>query len=535
MVRANNRRVRVRRRRAWAVTIGGALLTIGLMGAQRQAATKVGRSTRQEKISRVSVIPVVWHAQAASGDVQPTPSIKIDVDAVHTQSADLNALKEALAGVVPLPEALKEENRTEAGTAEGSGKQAEQSGNAERVPAWFAWGHLNAGRAPAQITALTGLTNANVSEALGVYAVRDENGATVCLINKTKARLLTNTRVRLPRGVYRIERLTLSRDSAKSEEARGAGDRSQEAGPEQPTVLNPLTKTDLFSPVECLERLEGCDFGSGANIGKGMCLEPGQVCLYRYTDVARAARASWFDVFAQLRDMGRNHPGPARRLGTMLHEADGYVAGVRGGGDQQNRLGCIHHLLLVTAQAHSLHHNYQMRHTVNEANGKAVIEALNWLTDALSETSAVLLGLVPQVAVTSPLTPPSNEMDREKSAGKTATTVAFLATRQKEEKAVGVKNGKRNVARTVTIALANTGSHSISKVKIGLNTAGWPVAATCDPADPAYFGDLHPGQTVRATFHVRGAGAQDLPNTLLTGDVSYFAGTAPAHLRPRAW
>ena len=270
-----------------------------------------------------------------------------------------------------------------------------------------------------------------------------------------------------------------------------------------------------------------------------MCLEPGEVCLYRYTDVARAARASWLDVFAQLRDMNREHSGPARRLAAMLHEADGYVAGVRGGGGLENRLGCIHHLLLVTAQAHSLHHNYQMRHTVNEANGKALMGALDRLTDALSETSAALLGLVPQVAVTSPPAPTSNEPDRAKNTERTDAMPAFLVVRQKaenkEEKAAGVENNRGSTSRTVTIALANTGSRSISNVKIGLNANILPAAVTCDPADPAYFDALHPGQTVRATFHVRGAGAENLPNALLTGDVSYFAGTAPAHLRPRAW
>jgi hypothetical protein len=519
----------------------GALLTLGLIGAQRQAAPAFGNNhTRQGKISRVSVIPVVWHAQTSPDGVQPTLSLKIDVDVSHTQAADLNALKNALAGIVPLPDAIKEEIKTEEirkeeVKAEESGKQAEQSGDARSIPAWFAWGHLNVGRTPAQVAALTGLTDVNVLEALGVYAVHDENGATVCLVNKTNARLLTNTRVRLPRGVYSIERLTISREGGKAEEAQETRDKRQGEGEEQSEIRNPKSKIDFLPPVERLERLEGCDFGTVAKAGKGICLEPGQACLYRYTDVARAARASWFDVFAQLRDMGRNHPGPARRLGTMLHEADGYVAGVRGGGGLQNRLGCIHHLLLVTAQAHSLHHNYQMRHTVNEANGRAVMDALDRLTDALSETSAVLLGLVPQVAVTSLPTAPSNGVDRENGTGKTAAVIASLVAHQKEEKATGAENEKGNVARTVTITLANTGSRSISNVKIGLNAAYLPTAVTCDPADPAYFGDLRPGQTVRATFHVRGAGAQDLPNTLLTGDVSYYAGTAPAHLRPHAW
>ena len=80
--------------------------------------------------------------------------MKIDVDASHAPAADVNApglsapekmkdLKDALAGVVALPDAF---------TA-GSETQVAPSGEDGSVPAWFAWGHLNGVSIPAQVAA----------------------------------------------------------------------------------------------------------------------------------------------------------------------------------------------------------------------------------------------------------------------------------------------------------------------------------------------------------------------------------------------
>ena len=206
-----------------------------------------------------------------------------------------------------------------------------------------------------------------------------------------------------------------------------------------------------------------------------------------------------------------------------------YAAGAAKYG-RDSRLECVHHLLLITAQAHSLHHNYQMRHTVDEGTGNHVMAALDRLTTSLSETSAALLGLVPQVLVTA--SPVSSAQARTTGAIREQTET-FAAN--KKEINPNAPNMQMRPERAVTVSLKNTGGRSVSNVKLGLNMAGMSGSVTCEPADPAYFDVLRPGQSIRAIFHVRCAPGADLSDTLFTGDVSYFAGTAPAHLRPRAW
>ena len=555
----------------------GALLTLGLVSVlhpgshdsfSHQSDTRYShlQSTLAPDLSAPAFIKAGWQAQRAAETPHPTPSLTISVSVSKTQDADLNALHEALANATPLPGELP---------ASGHSNEA-----LSPVPAWFAWGQLNSQRVSVQVTAPLRLP----ANALGVYAARSEYGATLCLVNKTNARLLTSAVVQLPRGAYRIERLTFAQPSDitkdlnkdPNSEDKTASDKEANNNKANNKVANaqgsetnalPLQNiaaqnsaenaspapAQLLPGIEHLERLEGCDFGSTHTARKGLCLEPGEVCFYRYTDVARMARATWYDVFAQLHEMAHAHPGPAHRLATMLHEADGYVSNVQGRGGEgvEGRLESIHHLLLVAAQAHSLHHNYQMRHTVDVAEGKAVMVALNRLIDSLSETSAVLLGLVPQVAVTSPI-------DSASKQGAAATGTRLSAQpdhvsqplsqrpdgsqdiknaggKEKEEKTVSVANQRSETVRSVTIALANTGSHSISNVKLGLNTANLPASVAYYPADPAYFGTLHPGQTIRATFRLRGTALQEMSEMRVTGDVSYFAGTAPAHLCPQAW
>ena len=62
-----------------------------------------------------------------------------------------------------------------------------------------------------------------------------------------------------------------------------------------------------------------------------------------------------------------------------------------------------------------------------------------------------------------------------------------------------------------------------------------PHGVACEPDDPAYFGAVHPGQSVRATFHLRCPAGTPLPTDRCGGDVSYFVSGTPAHLRIRAW
>ena len=98
MVRANKGREAARPQQAWAVLTCGALLTIGILGAQRKAArTFQNENTRQEKTAKVSqgsvipVTPVAWRVQSLPDETQRTPSVKIDVDATHAPATEPNA------------------------------------------------------------------------------------------------------------------------------------------------------------------------------------------------------------------------------------------------------------------------------------------------------------------------------------------------------------------------------------------------------------------------------------------------------------
>lgn len=333
------------------------------------------------------------------------------------------------------------------------------------------------------------------SRALEVYAARTSCGVTLALANQSGQPIETNTLLHLPRGVYQIERLTLT--------------------PPQPPVNGVIHtgQTDMLpdlSPETLalkLERLEGCDLAGTKSVAKRYTLLPGQSCLYRITDRTRSVRQALSDTYGQLHRLALTNPGPARRLRRMLREGDSAVGGLRAG-SLNRRLECIHHLLLLAAQAQSLHHNLQNRQVLNAETGEAVMAALDRLTDSLSETSATLLDLIPQVTVTNP---------------PAITSKPSVDTRPNTP-----------TERIVTVALANDGSQTVRNVKLGLNFTALPGGVTCQPLDPAYFDALRPGQTARAEFRLQGVNAM-LPALRGVSDVSYFTAGTPAHLRPSAW
>jgi hypothetical protein len=75
----------------------------------------------------------------------------------------------------------------------------------------------------------------------------------------------------------------------------------------------------------------------------------------------------------------------------------------------------------------------------------------------------------------------------------------------------------------------------VDSVKLGLDASALPEGSTCTPDDPAYFGALHPGQTVRAKFMLKLPEAAQTEPARFVADVSYFTSGAPAHLRTRPW
>jgi len=387
-----------------------------------------------------------------------------------------------------------------------------------RVPDWLLWGHLDGARVSISLSLPAG----QPVDAVGAFAVRLAETTTVCLVNHSSQPLHIELRTRLLRGTYTVERLTLtpagasvdgSNIGARSEVATIGSLPGQIPGNALPASEVKPTPTEP-SPTFRLDRLQGQDLRQTASITKSGDLAPGQVVFYRYTEQNHVVEEAVAETYRQLALIATAHPGPAHRLRRMLNEGDAYRPGVRSG-SLSSRLQCIQHLLLVVRQAQSLHHNYQSRGNVGAAAGGALMGSLERLMDGLSETSATLLDLVPDVAV--------------EPAVRAGTIAKAANTRIDREVPTGTDDS------IVNVGLANGGEHSVANVKLGLDSSELPSSVVCDPADPAFFGTLKPGQSVRATFHLRCPQGVTVSRRRCVADVCYRAGGGPAHLRPRPW
>ena len=371
--------------------------------------------------------------------------------------------------------------------------------------AWMLWGRLRTTPAPVSVPPDAGVA---------AYAFHSAQGMTLCLVSRSTEKKLLRLQIRLPRGVYKGERLLFSPPNLVVQ--ANSTRRAQPAEGRLRTVSDEGQAADAVQTVPRmqLERLQGRTLNATAVVRKPCTLLPGQVCFYRYTDVAQAARAALNETYDSLHAMALKSPNPARRRRHILEEGEGSRGSLSSGSgrDSGARLSGIHRLLLLTAQVQSMQRNYQQRGVVDADQGAAVMGALERLTDALAETSAALLELVPQITV------------REESAAVSPPAAPSAAEAQPAARLL-----------VVTVSLSNLGRQSPGMVKLGLDTAALPRGVACEPDDPAYFGAVHPGQSVRATFHVRCPAGMLLPTDRCGGDVSYFVSGTPAHLRIRAW
>lgn len=431
---------------------------------------------------RIAVVAAKYQAPSVEA-----PPITIGVDGTQRGMDDpsaLQSLQEAILHLDPRMPATSPA-QTEAALPE---------------PAWMRWARLRTTPTPVSVP-----PDASVS----AYAVHSAQGMTLCLVNRSTEKKEIHLQIRLPRGVYKGERLTFSPSSLVVQAPSGLG--AAPTGSRVRAVADEGQAADAVptAPVTQLERMQGRILNTTTVVRKPCLLLPGQISFYRYTDVAQAARAAINETYDTLHGMALRSPGPARRLRHILEEGNGERGSLSNGNGKSSsaRLSGIHRLLLLTAQVQSMQRNYQQRHVVDAEQGGAVMGALERLTDALAETSAALLELVPQITVAEESAPAS-------AAADAPPTVQRL---------------------TVTVSLANLGRQSPGMVKLGLNTADLPRGVACEPDDPAYFGSVHPGQSVRATFHLRCPVGTSLPTDRCGGDVSYFVSGTPAHLRIRAW
>lgn len=452
--------------------------------------------------------------------------LRVEADATRTSPADPAALRTLLDGTpvtgVPVP--------------------ATNALALQPYPDWFIWGEMAGRRAHANVRlASTQPANGAPESNLGVYAVHSATRTTLCMVNRTGQEARVRVRVRLPQGIYRIERLALSpippggpllqATPAPGGAAPPGGPPS--AGGDSPSASSPVSPPAApqasapaagvmpgstgMSPVSAqIARMGGRNLPGRGVVTNWVALAPGQICLFRYTDTAREARTALFDALARLHPLALSSPGPARQIRRILEEGESYLGGLYPGPTRNldRRIGCIHRLLLLTAQARSLERNHQALGDISARAGRVTQQALDHLAESLAETSAALLGLVPDVT----LTPQEIALPAQ-------TQPATLSSQE--------ENAPRMV--TVTVTLANTGPQSVSLVKLSLDNAALPAGTVCRPSDPAFFDALPPGQTVRAVFHLRYPAQTVLTPRACVGDVSYFMAGTPAHLRPHPW
>jgi len=432
-------------------------------------------------------------AAVRQAPAEQSPSrITMNVDATKHSPSDPAAFK-ALCAVLTAASGVRPEGLP-AG-AEAVANSDDSSAKYKSVPDWYLWAQLNSQCSSAAPAA---------AKTLQMYAVHSEAGGAVCLSNSSDQISSYLLKLRLPKGVFRIERLSFTPPLR----AERANDSATE--PVVAASIGHAQAQYLAYPSE-LRRLEGCDNGEASPIAKSGELAPGEVAIIRFTDVARAARVSYSDLKSELHNLAASTPGPAAKLRRIVIMGDSYLSGVTSGTNSScpKRLGCVHRLILLMSQAESLLRNYQSRQSVNADPGARTMGALERIEDSLAETSAVMTGLVPQIEL-GPFTQPQPVGADAAGQGRLIETVA-------------------------TISVRNTGSRSVESVKLGLDASALPEGSVCIPDDPAFFGPLRPGQAVRAEFKLKLPDSEQTLPARFVADVSYFTSGAPAHLRPRPW
>src|SRR5262249_2124579 len=131
-----------------------------------------------------------------------------------------------------------------------------------------------------------------------------------------------------------------------------------------------------------LERLESRNLTRTDVASKRLALEPGQVCLVRCTDQAQATLSARREAYDSLMQWAASYPGPARAMRRVLNEGSPYADSLYAASTSK-RLECIHHLLLLTAQAQAMARNYEAEQVIGANAGAAIMGALERLTDAL--------------------------------------------------------------------------------------------------------------------------------------------------------
>jgi len=231
------------------------------------------------------------------------------------------------------------------------------------APVWENWVSLDG----PQIAAVSD------SETLPVYGVRVPDGAALCLVNRSKTKTSFRIDLRLPRGVYTVERFIFSPDAPET--------------------------------LPRIERLESVTPGGTGTTSRPGWLNPGAAAIYRFFNRSAQTFGAFKRVKESVRALRPARPGAFRLLMTPLRECEAHVGALSIGkrrGRRFDPLKHIHRALLTVAHAQALCRNFRGQGRLSRKEEDTLKTALDRLEEALTEMSVGCLNLVPGLAVTPP-------------------------------------------------------------------------------------------------------------------------------------
>ncbi len=308
---------------------------------------------------------------------------------------------------------------------------------------------------------------------LFVFSSESDIGKSVAIINQTGVPIQSELQMKLKKGIFTISRLIMPPQAPSPQSVESASFSSAD------------------SPPIAKQWLEGAVFSRNGIVKKPCFLPPGSAVLYRFTNRTLSARSDYYTLLTQLHQLAIHHPGPARKMRRMLEEGVSDIHTL-----YERDISGLHPALLAVGQAQTFHHDMLFREAL-PANILAPIgDTMEHLIDNLSRTGAVLMGLVP------------------------SADSKFTST---------------GANRTVTVSLANTGSHTVAIVKLFVQSDPSLKGIICQPSDAAVFRELRPGQTVTASYQLSAPAGVTLKSSSGIGDISYTVEGGPARFLVRPW
>lgn len=228
-----------------------------------------------------------------------------------------------------------------------------------QAPPWIGWASLDGSRVGASSS----------SSRAPAFAVRIPEGAAVAVANRHSDKIALRLAVRLPRGLYRVDRLVF-----------GTG--------------SPAARR--------VERMEPVLLDAPGAVVKPGWLSAGDAAVYRFVNLAGLAAARYREARQGVRVLQAARPSECRWILVPLRECESHVAVIARGIPRSQRYAAVKHVhraLLTASHARTLCSNFRGQGRMPHESGERLEQALDGLEESLAELSAGCLGLVPEITL----------------------------------------------------------------------------------------------------------------------------------------